>query len=209
MQLRLENVGKWYGRRRVFDGVSLELAHGECLVVTGPNGSGKSTLITVLAGLQRPTTGVIRLCEKGAALPREAWRHVVGWVAPDLTLYPELSARENLDFFARVLGRPADAARRDRLLARVGLAGRENDLVRAYSTGMRVRLKYAFALLNEPRLLLLDEPTATLDADGMALVDEIIAEQRCRGLLVLATNDPREIRHGDWRLDLGSGSALQ
>jgi len=205
MRLVLENVGKRYGRRHVFAGVSLTLGDGECLVVSGPNGSGKSTLLGLIAGLHRPSTGEIRLEVDGVPLPRAAWRYVVGWVSPDLVLYPELTARENLDFFARLLGCPRDRATLDRHLAQVGLAGREDDPVRTYSTGMRARLQYARALLVEPRLLLLDEPTAALDPDGVALVEALIAAQRARGALVLATNDPREFRHGDWQLTLAPG----
>ena len=129
---------------------------------------------------------------------------MVGVVGPDLALYHELTALENLAFFAQLRGLSGDAGQLNGLLARVGLGGRGNDLVGSYSSGMRQRLKYAQAIMHRPRLLFLDEPTANLDEAGSDIVAGIIAEQRCRGLLVLATNEPEEVRFGDEVLRLGS-----
>jgi heme exporter protein A len=202
-ELRLDNVTKRFGHRRVLEGVCAEVRPGEALVVTGHNGSGKSTLLALIAGLQRPDDGEVTLQVDGQALSLEARRREVGYVAPDLTLYPELSARENLEFFARVRGEAWSDRQAEAVLARVGLAGRGGDLVGTFSSGMRVRMKYAVALQTSPRFLLLDEPTAMLDAHGAELVENLIAEQRRRGVLVLATNDPSETRHGDLFLHLG------
>ncbi len=202
-ELRLENVSKRFGTRTVLRNVCAEVRTGEALVVTGQNGSGKSTLLTLIAGLARPDSGGIRLLQDGAVVDADARRTVVALVAPDLTLYPELTALENLEFFARVRSLawvPEEAAA---LLERVALGGRGHDLVGTFSSGMRVRLKYCVALQSRPQVLLLDEPTAMLDVDGADIVDGIIAEQRQRGLLVLATNDPAETRHGDLFLELG------
>ena len=196
-RLCLDNLGKRFGSRVLFDGLTVEVPAGEALVVTGPNGSGKSTLLSVVAGLQRPNRGTMRVLDGEQELPVEAWRRQIGMVAPDLTLYPELTAAENLQFFARVRDAQLTDVRLHRLLERVGLDGRGDDLVRTFSSGMRVRLKYAYALLHEPRILMLDEPTANLDVEGAAMVEEVIREQRERGILILATNDPRELEHGD------------
>ena len=203
IELKLENVSKSFGTRRVLRNVCAEVRTGEALVVTGHNGSGKSTLLTLIAGLTRPDSGTIRFLANGDELPIDDRRRFMSLVAPDLTLYPELTALENLEFFARVRSLPWDAEAARRLLARVGLEGRGDDLTGTFSSGMRVRLKYAVALQSEPAVLLLDEPTAMLDTGGVQVVEQVIAEQRQRGVLVLATNDPQETRHGDLVLHLG------
>jgi heme exporter protein A len=201
--LELEDVSKRFGRRRVFEGLTVDVRQGQVLVVTGRNGSGKSTLLLVIAGLLRPARGRVVVSVDGKPLPPESRREWLGMVSPDLTLYPELTALENLRFFEQVRGRePKEDALRA-LLERVGLAGRGTDLVGTFSSGMRQRLKYAFALSHQPKLLLLDEPTANLDVDGVSMVEAVIAEQRKRGVLVLATNEPDEVRHGDRRVALG------
>lgn len=203
IRLTVSGVAAGYGARSVFADVSLELRGGETLVVSGQNGSGKSTFLRLLAGLQRPDAGVIAYEAGGAAYdPRDA-AGLIGWVAPDLMLYRELTARENLRFFAEVRRVPLDDAAIDALLERVGLGGRGDDRLAAYSSGMAQRLRYAYALLHRPPVLLLDEPTVTLDERGAAVVDAVIAEQRRRGIVVVATNDPRELRHGDLILRLG------
>ncbi len=203
MQLHVSQLSAGYGARTIVRDISFTLHRGEVLLVSGPNGSGKSTLLRILAGLQASTAGTAYYEAGGNRFdPRDA-RHLIGWVAPDLALYRELSGIENLRFFARVRGLAiSDAALYD-LLAQVGLGKRGDDRLAAYSSGMTQRLRYAFALLHRPPALLLDEPTVTLDEWGAAVVDQIIAEQRRRGLTVIATNDPRELRYADLVLQLG------
>jgi heme exporter protein A len=204
LALELIDVAADYGARRVLAGISLTLRAGETLVVAGANGSGKSTLLRLLAGLQRPTAGSIRYTLGGAHYRPDQALWLVGWVAPDLILYRELTALENLRFFADVRGLRLSDAALDALLDEVGLGGRGDDLLAAYSSGMAQRLRYAYALLHRPAVLLLDEPTVTLDERGAALVERLIARQREGGLVVIATNDPREVRHGDYVLRLGA-----
>jgi len=203
LQLELANVSLDYGARRVLAGITLALRCRETLVVAGPNGSGKSTLLRLLCGLQRPTGGHV-FYQLGGTRYRPAEVHwLVGWVAPELQLYRELTALENLRFFAEVRGLRPTTAELEALLAEVGLDGRGGDLLAAYSSGMAQRLRYAYALLHQPPVLLLDEPTLTLDQRGTALVERIIARQRERGLTIIATNDPRELCWGDSVLRLG------
>ncbi|PDW04783.1 ABC transporter ATP-binding protein [Candidatus Viridilinea mediisalina] len=203
LQLHVEAVAASYGARVVFTDVSVELKHGETLVVSGANGSGKSTFLRLLAGLQRPERGGIAYGYGGQTYgPREALS-LIGWVAPDLMLYRELSALENLRFFAAVRGITRSDAELLALLERVGLPGRGHDRLAAYSSGMTQRLRYAYALLHQPPVLLLDEPTVTLDERGSAVVASIIAAQREHGISVIATNDPRELRYADLLLQLG------
>jgi len=203
LQLELRGLSKSFGSRHVFEGISETVEDGQCLVVTGPNGSGKSTLLRIIAGLIAPSAGEVRIWLDGQNLDRDQRRDVAGMVAPDVALYDELSALENLRFFAQVRGLPAGLPWLLELLDRMGLSGRESDLLGAYSSGMEQRMRYAFALLHRPPLLLLDEPTANLDASGAEAVAQVIAEQKREGVVVLATNDPRELAYGDKIVELG------
>lgn len=204
IQLTLTEVAASYGPRLVLNAISFNLQKGDVLVVQGQNGSGKSTLLRLLAGLQKPTTGTINyFLQDTNFTPREA-APFLGWVAPDLMLYRELTARENLKFFAQVRGLTYSKSEIDALLTKLGLAGRGDDWVAHFSSGMTQRLRYAYALFHQPLVLLLDEPTVTLDEQGAALVANVIAEQRQRGITVIATNDPTELRFGDYILELST-----
>jgi heme exporter protein A len=202
--IEFHDLAKRYNRRQVFSGLNGLVADGRSLVITGANGSGKSTLVRVLCGLARPSRGQVTVNLNGVALEPAECRQDIGVVAPDLSLYGELTAEENLSFFARVRGLQLTKQDFASMLDRVGLAGRGDDPVGEYSSGMRQRLKYAQALLHRPRLLFLDEPTANLDEAGSGIVADIIAEQKMRGILVLATNEPEEVAFGDEVLHLGA-----
>ncbi len=190
--LRLHGISMAYGRRALFAKVSAEVAPGQCLVVSGANGAGKSTLLKIIAGLLRPETGQVE------------FHGLRGYAAPDVQLYGELTGTENLAFFARLRGLAKSDG--DGLLPQVGLPpARGRDLVSAYSSGMRQRLKLAVSLLGDPPLLIWDEPTATLDSAGRDLADALLAESRAAGrIIVAATNDPAEARRwGDLSLTIG------
>ena len=168
--LRLHEVSMAYGRRVLFSGVSAEVLPGRCLVVAGANGAGKSTLLKIIAGLIRLDSG------------RVEFDGLCGYAAPDVQLYGELTGTENLAFFARLRGlADTDSAA---LLTQVGLPpARGRDLVSAYSSGMRQRLKLAVSLLGDPPLLIWDEPTATLDSAGCAIADRLLTECAASGKL--------------------------
>lgn len=202
--LTVEHLAAGYGVRTVFRDISFSLNSGEILVVSGANGSGKSTLLRLLAGLQRPTRGSVTYHIGDVQAAPDMLHQVIGWVAPELSLYRELSGLENLRFFAQVRGLTPSDDRLRALLADVGLAGRGDDRLAAYSSGMAHRLRYAYALLHQPPILLLDEPTVTLDTRGVTVVDTLIAAQRTHGICVIATNDPRELRYADLVLRIGS-----
>jgi heme exporter protein A len=204
--LRLESLGKTFGPRSVLRQVSFEAAGGEVIAVTGPNGSGKSTLLKIIAGLLRPTRGTVNLTLGGRrVVDTAARRRAVGYAGPDLAFYPELTGRENLQFFAAARGLSWDANAAERRLTDLGLAaGRGGDPVGAYSSGMRQRLRLAFALLSDPAVLLLDEPSLALDREGVAAVAGVVALQKAAGrLTLLATNDAREAALGGRVLALG------
>ncbi len=199
--LRFAGLRRRFGRLAVLDGVSGAVAAGEALLITGPNGSGKSTLLRCLSGLLAPDAGDILYREDGAALDPAERRRRVGLVAPDLAFYADLTVQENLDFFSR-LRRVAPARGRE-LLARLGLP--PDRMAGALSSGMRQRLRWAWALLHRPRLLLLDEPFQNLDAAGEQAVRELLAEHLADGnsLAVIANPGPLEIDRVAASLRLG------
>ena len=186
-----EGLGKRFSNRWVFRRVSLSLESEQCLLLTGPNGSGKSTLLRVLAGLEPPSEGSVRIDIET--------RKELGFSATDLRLYPSLTATEHVCFAAAMRGMPQF----DGVLERVGLEQSAEQPTATFSTGMRARLKLALAIMGDPKVLMLDEPGAGLDDGGRTLLENVIAEQRSRGCLILATNDPSERRFGDYELDLG------
>ena len=161
--IKLEGLRRVYGERPVLRDVTLDLAGGETLAVLGPNGAGKSTLLRILATLLRPSGGSVEVL--GAELPRQAWkaRGRVGYLGHAPLLYRELSVRENLEFNARLHGVADPGSRIGELLEAAGLARRADELVRNLSAGMLQRAAVCRALLHDPELLLLDEPSSHLD----------------------------------------------
>ena len=201
--LKAENVTRSFGVRRIFGPLSFEVARGTVFGIAGRNGAGKTTLIKMLAGLIRPTSGRVLVAssrEPGAALlsPRDT-PLALGWAAPDLALYGELTPAENLAFFAKVRGEDDSPKRIDAKIERVGLDPKRLASVetRFLSTGMRQRLKLAFATLSEPTVLFLDEPSSNLDEAGRAIVAKVVAEQRRGGTVLIASNDTRDLGLAD------------
>jgi heme exporter protein A len=183
-----ERIGKSFGRAAVLRDVSLRVAAGETIALFGPNGAGKSTLLRVCATLMTPTSGSLRLF--GVADASRDTRRRIGLVAHQSFLYPDLTARENLSFYAGLYG-CADATRLvNEWLARVDLEDASDRPVRTFSRGMEQRLALARALLHDPDLLLLDEPWSGLDAAAADWLAALLGELRSRGrTIVAATHD--------------------
>jgi ABC-type multidrug transport system ATPase subunit len=201
--LKAENVVRSFGARRIFGPLSFEVGLGTVLGIAGRNGAGKTTLVKTLAGLIRPSSGTVLVAsgrEPGAPLlpPRDT-PLAIGWAAPDLALYGELTPAENLSFFAKVRGDDHSPARIAALIDRVGLDPKRLATIetRFLSTGMRQRLKLAFASLSAPTVLFLDEPSSNLDEAGRAIVAKVVAEQRRGGAVVIASNDTRDLALAD------------
>ncbi|MEM1044474.1 MAG: ABC transporter ATP-binding protein [Bacteroidota bacterium] len=204
-RLEAEGLSQRFGRRVLFRDLGLGLGPGDSLAVTGRNGAGKSTLLQIIAGVLTPTAGSVRLWLDDAEVGPEDRVRQVGFVAPYLQLYDAFSAEENLAFLAQARRLPEASSRIGAVLDRVGLSTRSADLVGTYSSGMKQRARFAAALLADPAVLLLDEPTSNLDEAGRAFV-ESLAGAHCAagGLLVVATNVAsetalcqRELRVGD------------
>ena len=183
--LRAHDLHYAYGDRVAVDGVSFGVHRGEILGLLGPNGAGKSTTIKMLIGLLPPTRGEVELLGMRMAEQRAEIQARIGVVFEEKNLYPQLSGRENLAFFARLFGlRDVDL---DGLLERVGLSTRGRDRVSGYSKGMRQRLTVARALINRPDVLFLDEPTDGLDPVSARSIRAVIREEAARGAAVLLT----------------------
>lgn len=193
-KLECRNLEKKYLNRIIFRDFNAELETGGSLAVTGKNGSGKSTLLKIIADLIKPDRGTILLSENGKEINREKHHFYTGMIAPYINLYEELTAYENLSFFYG-LRNPLGKDRKERinsLLEKVNLYGRRNDEVKNFSSGMKQRVKLAFAIINSPRLLLMDEPRTNLDTEGVDLVYGVAEEQKKNGILVIATNEPED-----------------
>jgi heme ABC exporter ATP-binding subunit CcmA len=188
-RIDLADVSRHFGRRRAVSHVTFSAAQGDLLGLLGPNGAGKSTLINMLATLVTPTGGSIRYGGQPIRGDGRSVRARIGLLAHELHLYPELTARQNLEFFGRLYGLdPASAV--PAALDSAGLTDRADDPVGAFSRGMRQRLALERALLHRPRLLLLDEPFTGLDDAAVTLVVERLKRVAASGGIVLvATHD--------------------
>jgi ABC-type multidrug transport system ATPase subunit len=183
--LRASGLSFSYGELVAVDDVSLRVGRGEVLGVLGPNGAGKSTVIKMLTGQLPPRAGTVEVLGMDLARDRPAIQARIGVCFEEKNLYPTLTARENLDFFARLFGRrDLDLAA---LLERVGLTERAGDRVSGYSKGMRQRLMIARTLVNDPDVLFLDEPTDGLDPLSARTIRQLIRDEAARGAAVLLT----------------------
>jgi ABC-2 type transport system ATP-binding protein len=198
--LRAESLVKEYGARRALQGVSFEAAPGELIAVIGPNGAGKTTLLQILAGALDATSGTVSLD-----------RREVGWVPQQPAIYSKLSVAENLQLFAR-LERVADVGGTvDRMLDQTGLRDRAGDPVGTLSGGNQQRVNIAVGLLGEPRLLLLDEPSSSLDPRQRERLWEFVATlaREDSTTVVYTTHNVAEAeRHADRLLVLADGELL-
>jgi ABC-2 type transport system ATP-binding protein len=187
--LRAEGITKRFGDRTAVDGVSLEVAAGETYGLLGPNGAGKSTTISVLCGLLEPDAGRVTVAGTRIRPSSTDGKAAIGLVPQDLALYPDLSAEENLTFFARLQGLArADRTRRiAEVLEVIGLGDRRGDKTDTFSGGMKRRLNIGIGLLHQPRLLVLDEPTVGVDPQSRNAILESIEALSGEGLAVLYT----------------------
>jgi len=189
-RLAVVDVARHYGRRKALAQISFSCEPGEIVGLLGPNGAGKSTLLNILATLLAPSKGTVKYGECTGEQGGAAIRAQIGMLGHDLFLYPELTARENLTFFAHLYGLSDVAAVVDAALEHANLSARANDFVGGFSRGMRQRVALERALLHEPRLILLDEPFTGLDqASTRALVARLQERQHAGCMIVLATHD--------------------
>lgn len=186
--IAVKSLVKTFGLKPVLRGVNLTVAEGDFVAVLGANGAGKTTLLRILATLSKPTAGAVTVA--GLALPQNAHavRAVLGLVSHQPMLYGDLTAEENLRFFATLYALPAPhAPRLAEVLEQVGLAHRRHDFVRTFSRGMQQRLAIARAIVPNPAVMLFDEPHTGLDQQACAMLDGLLSEVAARGRTVLMT----------------------
>ena len=171
----------------LFKDIDIARQTGESLCVTGPNGSGKSTLLKILAGLQGPTKGDVAYSSV-AEIARSEWLEHIGYTGPLVNSYEDLTAWENIRF---ALKRGSETAA-DALIQKFDLSGHSDKKVKYYSSGMKQRLKIILATLNEPPVLILDEPGSNLDSAGKEILYGYLDSIRKEKIIILATNDPAE-----------------
>lgn len=185
--IELKNVEKRFGRLKVLQGISFKIEKNERVAILGPNGSGKTTTVRIITGQTKPTGGEIRVLGKKNV--DEYVKSKIGVVSHNTFLYDDLTAYENLEFFAGIYG--VEKVTIKELLNDFGLWERRHDLVKNFSRGMKQRLSIARALLNNPELLILDEPTTGLDIDGKDRLFEFIKSYR--GTLLFTTHNLSEV----------------
>lgn len=185
--LQLSNLRKAFGSRVAVDGLTLEVSRGEVFGLLGPNGAGKSTTINMAVGLLTPDAGSVRV--DGADPQNPATRRHIGVAPQALAIYEELTAAENLRFFGRLYGLSGAALARavDACLSRVGLSDRAGSRVGTFSGGMKRRLNLAVALIHDPALVMLDEPTVGVDPQSRNAIFDLIEGLKAEGRTVLYT----------------------
>ncbi|HBQ59441.1 MAG TPA: hypothetical protein DD671_07400 [Balneolaceae bacterium] len=193
ISLKVENLRKKFNTKTVFEGFSFEHNSG-MLGIAGSNGSGKSTLLKCLAYLLRPNFGSIVWKNHEHLMNQKQVKKHIGYAAPYINLYAELSVEENLIFLMEASGDKAETEKIHALLERVQIPHLREQLFGNLSTGQQQRAKLAAALVHEPEILMLDEPGSNLDEKGHELVTSIVKTEAEKGTLVfLASNDPNEI----------------
>ena len=185
--IAVHNLSKSFGSRAVLSEVNLQVTAGETVALVGPNGAGKTTLLRILATLTRPTSGMVMIAGADLAKTGSTVRRQVGFLSHRTLLYDDLTAKQNLEFYARMYDLPDAAGRIRELLQRVGLWERRHDLVRTFSQGMQQRLALARTLLHRPPLLLLDEPYSGLDPLAAQVLTGLLAELVEQGTTILLT----------------------
>jgi heme ABC exporter ATP-binding subunit CcmA len=194
--LSVADVSRHFGRRKALNRVSFTCEAGHIIGLLGPNGAGKSTLLAILATLASPTLGEVRYGGSTAREAGPAIRARLGALGHDLYLYPELTARENLRFFARLYDVDDPDSRVEHALSRAGLSDRADDLVSGFSRGMRQKLALERALLHAPRLVLLDEPFTGLDDAATQSLVARLSGLRAEGVIVLLTTHDLDVVDG-------------
>jgi heme exporter protein A len=188
LMITVRKLVKRFGLKTVLRGMDFSVEPGEFVALLGPNGAGKTTFLRILSSLSRPTIGLVRIA--GYSLPNQAAavRRRLGVVSHLPLLYGDLTAEENLRFYARMYNVALAEKRISDVLEMVGLASRRRDLVRTFSRGMQQRLAIGRAVLHDPEVMLFDEPHTGLDQDACLMLDTVLSEVAARGRTVVMTS---------------------
>ncbi|NOR13432.1 MAG: ATP-binding cassette domain-containing protein [Candidatus Aminicenantes bacterium] len=212
--LHIDHLSKTFDTIKAVDDISFEVAEGEIFGFLGPNGAGKTTTISMIAGLLKPDSGKIRIGSLDLDGDLKKIKRLMGVVPQEMAFYEELTAKENLLFWGKLQGvrKKKLEERVQYYLEKTGLLGRENEALKKYSGGMKRRINLIIGLIHEPKLLLLDEPTAGIDIQTKLNIYEIIKEASSKGTTILYTThnlqEAEELCHRIAILDLGKILAM-
>ena len=187
------NLNKSFGRRLIFNDLKFNFNKAGVFGISGPNGSGKSTLVKIIAGIIGATKGKIVHKLNDKEINEEHLHNHLGFVSPYLVLYEEFSTYENLILFSEIRGISFNKERVDYLLNKFLLYKRKDDLLKTYSSGMKQRVKFIFALIHSPQLIILDEPTSNLDDEGKNSVYELVKEEGQKNIVLIASNEKQDL----------------
>lgn len=184
----VKKLVKRFGLKTVLRGVDFEVQPGEFVALLGPNGAGKTTFLRILASLSRPSLGEVRVANYRLPHQAASVRARLGVVSHLPLLYGDLTAEENLQFYARMYNVENSEARITEVLDLVGLESRRRDLVRTFSRGMQQRLAIGRAVVHDPEVMLFDEPYTGLDQDASSMLDEVLQSVAAKGRTVVMTS---------------------
>ncbi|MCU0344672.1 MAG: ABC transporter ATP-binding protein [Ignavibacterium sp.] len=187
------DLNKSFGRRLIFNDLKFNFNKAGVFGISGPNGSGKSTLLKIIAGIIGATKGKIVHKLNDKEIDEEHLHNHLGFVSPYLVLYEEFSTYENLILFSEIRGISFNKERVDYLLNKFLLYKRKDDLLKTYSSGMKQRVKFIFALMHSPQLIILDEPTSNLDDEGKNSVYELVKEEGQKNIVLIASNEKHDL----------------
>jgi len=184
-----KSLSKKFNRLSLFRGIGFEYKTGDSISITGPNGSGKSTLLQIIAGIKSPSSGKVEYSTDGSIIEKHDLYKYAGFISPLVNPYDELTGYENIQFSLR---KKMDNSDINSILERFHLQGHENKIAKYYSSGMKQRLKFICAIINEPSILFLDEPGTNLDRSGKDLIYSYVDSVRDEKLIFIATNEGEE-----------------
>ncbi len=204
ISISISNLSKKIGLKEIlFSNLNAELTNKEVVAIIGPNGSGKSTFLKILAGVTKSSSGEIKISINNQNIKISDFHTYFGYVAPYLNLYEEFHPLEHIQIISKILGLQYDKNETLKLLDRFGLLKHYLKPIRAFSSGMKQRMRIILSVLANPIVLLLDEPFSNLDDEGIKICQDLIVEkQNKNGLILIASNDEREIQLSTKKINL-------
>lgn len=190
IRIEAEKIEKTFAKTLLFRNINFNLGKGDSFYITGPNGSGKSTLLQILAGIQKPSSGNVIYTSDNSVIESEDYKDFLGFTGPQVNPYDMLTSIENLTFTST---ESVDENLMIEYLEKFDLYRHRTKSVKYYSSGMKQRLRLIHALINNPEILMLDEPCSNLDSKGRDILYRILDEVKNNKILIIATNEPEDI----------------
>lgn len=190
ISIKTEKIEKKFGKTLLFKNINLNIERGDTFYITGPNGSGKSTLLQILAGIQKPSSGNVIYSSDGSILDCDNYKNYFGFSGPQVNPYDMLTAIENLTLASNAY---ADEKLMKSYLETFDLYRHRDKYIKNYSSGMKQRLRLIHALINDPEILMLDEPCTNLDTKGRDILYKTLNEIKKDKIVIIATNETEDI----------------